>query len=114
MLLKDDTTNIQNIERQIKSHEWLLQLVKDQLKNKTGLSFGENYEKRISKNKFPYNTTSQRKRKLLPLTSEERLKELPRIYQTIPTDPYSKIESTKEIFSDVIGRIPPESYKNLK
>ena len=102
-------TNIQNIEKQIKSHEWLSQLVEDQLKNKTDLSFGENYEKRKSKNKFPYNTTSQRKRKLLPLTSEERLKELPSIYQTIPANPYNKIESTKEIFSDIIGRILPES-----
>ena len=109
-----DTTKIQDIEKQIKSHEWLSQLVEDQLKNKTDLSFGENYEKRKSKNKFPYNTTSQRKRKLLPLTSEERLKELPSIYQTIPADPYNKIESTKEIFSDIIGRIPPESYKKFK
>ena len=109
-----DTTNIQNIEKEIKSHEWLSQLVEDQLKNKTNLSFGENYEKRKSKNKFPDNTTSQRKRKLLPLTSEERLKELPSIYQTIPVDPYNKIESTKEIFSDIIGRIPPESYKKFK
>ena len=109
-----DTTNIQNIEKQIKSHESLSQLVEDQLKSKTDLSFGENYEKRKSKNKFPYNTTSQRKRKLLPLTSEERLKELLSIYQTIPADLYNKIESTKEIFSDIIGRIPPESYENLK
>ena len=37
-----DTTNIQNIEKQIKSHEWLSQLVEDQLKNKADLSFGEN------------------------------------------------------------------------
>ena len=109
-----DTTNIQNIEKQIKSHESLSQLVEDQLKNKADLCFGENYEKRKSKNKFPYNTTSQRKRKLLPLTSEERLKELRSIYQTIPADPYNKIESTKEIFSDIIGRIPPESYKKFK
>ena len=109
-----DTTNIQNIEKQIKSHEWLSQLVEDQLKNKTDLSFGENYEKRKSKNKFPYNTTSQRKRKLLPLTSEERLKELSSIYQTISANPYNKIESIKEIFIDIIGGIPPESYKKIK
>ena len=50
----------------------------------------------------------------MQLTSEERLKELPSIYQTIPADPYNKIESTKEIFSDIIGRIPPESYKKFK
>ena len=78
-----DTTNMQNFEKQIKSHEWLLQLVEDQLENKADLSFGENFEKRKSKNKFPYNTTCQRKIKLLPLTLEERLKELPSIYQTI-------------------------------
>ena len=106
--------NIQNIEKQIKSHEWLSQLVEDQLKNKTDLSFGENYEKRKSKNKFHYYTTSQRKRKLLPLNSEERLKELPSIYQLVSADPYNKIESTKEIFRDIIGRIPPESYKKFK
>ena len=81
-----------------------MQLVEGQLKYKTDLSFGENYEKRKSKNKFPYNTTSQRKRELLPLTSEERLKELPNIYQTIPVDPCNKTESTKEIFSDINGR----------
>ena len=109
-----DTTNIQNIEKQIKSHEWLSQLVEDQLKNKTDLSFGENYGKRKSKNKFLYNTTSQRKKKLLPLTSEERLIELPIIYQTIPANPYDKNESTKEIFTDIIGRILPESYKKFK
>ena len=109
-----DTTKIQDIEKQIKSHEWLSQLVEDQLKNKKDLSFGENYEKRKSKNKFPYNTTSQRKRKLLPLTPEERLKELPSIYQLVPVDPYNKTESTKEIFSDIIGRIPPEIYKKIK
>ena len=58
---------------------------------------------------FPIIQLVKEKRKLLPLTSEERLKELPNIYRTIPVDPYNKIESTKEIFNDIIGRIPPES-----
>ena len=38
-----------NIEKQLQSHEWLIQLVGDQLKNKTNYSFGENYENKLIK-----------------------------------------------------------------
>ena len=55
-----------------------------------------------------------RKRKLLPLTSKDRLKELPSIYCKILVDSYKKIESSKEIFSNIIKRILPESYKKFK
>ena len=44
---------------------------------------------------FPIIQQIKIKRKLLLLTSEERLKELGSIYQLVPADPYKKIESTK-------------------
>ena len=94
-------------------HEWLTQLVEDQLKqNRKYYSFGENFENRELKNKSKNVTVI--KRKLLPLTSEYRLKDLPSIYTTIPADRTKKAESAKEIFSNIIKRIPSESYKKFK
>ena len=42
-----------DIEKQLHSHEWLKQLVEDQLKDKTSYNFDENCENRKFKNKFP-------------------------------------------------------------
>ena len=39
-----------------------------------------------------------RKRRLLPITSEGRLKDLPSIYTQIPADRAKKIESAKNVF----------------
>ena len=90
-----------------------MQSVDDQIKeNQTYYNFGENYENKKNRNKFKNVTV--RKRKLLPLTSEDRLKELPSIYSKIPVDKNKKIESAKSIFSNIIKRIPPESYKKFK
>ena len=50
----------------------------------------------------------------MPLTWEDRLKELPSIYKKIPADGTKKIESAKDIFSNITKRIPPESYKKFK
>ena len=61
-----------------------------------------------------FKNVTVRKRKLLPLTSEDKLKDLPSIYTTIPADRTKKIESAKEIFSNIIKRIPPESYRKFK
>ena len=61
-----------------------------------------------------FRNVTVRKRKFLPLTSEERLKDLPSIYTKISGDCAKKIESAKEIFSNIVKRIPPESYKKLK
>ena len=106
-----DVAKKPDIEKQLQSHEWLTQLVEEQL-DKTYYSFGENFENKELKNKFKNVTV--RKRKLLPLTSEDRLKDLPSIYTTIPADRTKKIESAIEIFSNIIKRIPPESYKKFK
>ena len=113
-----ETDKIKDIEDHLQSHECLNQLIEDQLKNNTiSYSFGQDYENRKFSNKFPYITT--RKRKLLnsyqkPLTSEDRLKALSSIFKKIPADDHKKIESTKEIFSNIIGQIPPENYKKIK
>ena len=64
--------------------------------------------------KNEFKNVTVRKRKLLPLTSEEKLKDLPSIYTTIPADRTKKFESAKEIFSNIIKRIPPESYRKFK
>ena len=64
--------------------------------------------------KNEFKNVTVRKRKLLPLTSEDKLKDLPSIYTTIPADRTKKIESAKEIFSNIIKRIPPESYRKFK
>ena len=96
-----DTIKKADIEKQHQSQEWLTQLVEDQLKqNKTFYNFGENFENKELKTKF--RNVTVRKRKLLPLTSEDRLKDLPSIYTKIPGDPTKKIESAKEIFRNII------------
>ena len=69
-------------------------------------------KKKETKNKLKKITI--RKRKLLPLTSEDRLKELPSIYSKIPVACHKKIECSKEVFSNIIKRVPPESYKKCK
>ena len=74
--------------------------------------FGENFESNKLKNKFKNVTI--RKRKLLPLTSEDRLKGLPSIYTKIPAYVAKKIEVAKNVFSNIIKKIPPESYKKFK
>ena len=108
-----DTLKKENIEKQLQSHDWLTQLVEDQLKQRqTYYNFGENCENKQAKNKFKNVTV--RKRKLLPITSEGRLKELPSIYSKIPVNRNEKTESAKEIFSNIIKRIPRESYKKFK
>ena len=102
-----------DIEKQLQPHEWVAKLVEDQLKqNKTYYNFGENFENKELKNKS--RNVTVRKRKLLPLNSEDRLKDLPSIYTKIPGDRTKKIESTKEIFSNIIKRILSESYKKFK
>ena len=45
-------------------------------------------KKKQTKNKFK--NVTMRKKKLLPLTSEERLNELPSIYSKIPVDSHKK------------------------
>ena len=81
---KIDSGSKENIENQIHSHKWILKLIEDQLKqNKTHYTLVATLKLySCKKDKLDSNVTA-RKRKLLliaPMTSEERLKDLPSIY----------------------------------
>ena len=118
-----------DIEQQFKSHQWLNQLIKDQIKlNKTIYqNFGTEYRGDELKNKFR-NVTTRKKRKsfstanyfplsahdALPLTSEDRLRDIASIYTKIPADRAKKIVAAKDVFPNIIKEIPPESCKKLK
>ena len=80
--------------------------------NKTYHRFGGNFESNELKNKFK--NVIIRKRRLLPLTSEDILQDLPSIYTQIPADRAKKIEAAKSVFSNIIKQIPPQSYKRYK
>ena len=57
-----DTIKKEDIEKQLQSHDWLTQLVEDQLKQKqTYYNFGENYENTQAKNTFKNVTVRKRK-----------------------------------------------------
>ena len=118
-----------DIEQQFKSHQWLNQLIKDQIKlNKTIYqNFGTEYRGDELKNKFR-NVTTRKKRKsfstanyfplsaydALTLTSEDRLRDIASIYTKIPADRAKKIAAAKDVFTNIIKEIPPESCKKLK
>ena len=110
-----DSAKKQNIEKQLQTQEWIIKLIEVQLqRDKTYYTFGENFENyNLHKKKLNSNVTLQ-KRKLYPLTSEGRLKDLPSIFTQIPTDWAKRIEAAKEFFSNIIKQVPPESYKKFK
>ena len=58
--------------------------------------------------KLDSNVTLQ-KRKLFPLTLEERLNDSPSIFAEIPADRVKGIEAAKHFFSNTTKHIPPES-----
>ena len=80
--------------------------------DKSYYKFGENFEGNESINKFKNVTI--RKRKLLSLTSKDRRKDFSSIYAKIPTDKFKKGEAAKDVFSNIIKQILPESYKRFK
>ena len=66
----------------------------DQLKqNKKCYKLDKKYENKELENKFKNITT--RKRKMMPLTSEDRLKETPSIYSIIPANKTKKLNQLK-------------------
>ena len=90
-----DSANKQNIEKQLQTYEWIIKLIEDQLqKNKTYYTFGENFKNsNVRKNDKLNSNVTLRKRKLNPLTSEERLKDLPHIFTQIPTNHAKRTEA---------------------
>ena len=118
-----------DIEQQLKSHQWLNQLIEDQIKlNKTTYqNFGTEYRGDELKNKFRNIMTREKRKsfstsnyfplsahKALPLTSEDRLRDIVSIYTKIPADRAKKIAAAKDVFTNIIKQIPPESYKKFK
>ena len=93
------------------------QLIEDQIKlNKTAYqNLGNQYRGDQLKNKFR-NVAIRKKRKsfstanhfllsaqdVLPLTSEDRLKDIASIYTKLPANRAKKIEASKDIFSNII------------
>ena len=57
---------------------------------------------------------TSRKKRLKPLTSENKLKEMSSIYNLVPANKIKRIESAKNIFSSIIKNIPLENYKKFK
>ena len=97
--------------------------IDDQLKNKENyFTFGENFQefepngntpkgKKIRKN--TYDNLPTRKRKILPITSESRLKELPSLYNEISTEQTKKIGAAKKSFDKIIKQVPPNPSKKI-
>ena len=96
-----------DIEKQLESHRWLQHLIDDQLKTNNYFSFGKyDYESNKFKN------VTRRKKRHSPMYLQYL--ESPSIYSLIPTSKLAKIESGKNIFSNIIKNIPPENYKKFK
>ena len=45
---------------------------------------------------------------------DDRLEEMPSTYSLVPANKTKKIESAKNIFSNIIKNIPPEDYKKFE
>ena len=127
--IKKLTKFIKNVDlrekqnNKINSGSWIKKLIDDQInKEENYYPFGKNFkeydliqtpkDKKIRKN--PYANVTTQKRKLLPITSNERMKDLPSIYTKIPTDLAKKIEAAKQVFDKIIKQVPSEIYKKFK
>ena len=111
------------IENKLDSSSWLKELLDNQLKDDEYYLFGENFEEfepigntlrtsRFDNRKNPYqNVTTRKRKKLMPIISEKRLKELPSIYTEITADQTTKIEAAKNVFDKIIKQVPPTLKK---
>ena len=83
-----------------------------------GLDFEENISlkknRRNKRRKIPYeNIATQKRKQVMPITSEKSLKKLPSIYTEIPVNQTGKIEATKKIFDKIIKQVPDTSKKRI-
>ena len=69
-------------------------------------------DEKVRKN--PYDNVTTRKRKLLPITSERTLKELPSLDTEISTDQTKKITDAKKNFDKIIKQVLPTPEKRFK
>ena len=107
---KTDSEEKPFIENELAANSWLKKFIDDQLKNEGNhFTFRDNFQefepvgntkkkKKIRKN--PYDNVTTRKRKVLPITSESRLRELPSLYTEISTDNTKKIAAAIRLQND--------------
>ena len=104
-----DKTPNKNIEKQIKSHKWLQSLVDDQLQidniHTFGNYFNDRYQRKIKKP-----STKNRMTHPMSWSSSDE----PTIDKIVPTNKRKAFNSAKKIFSNIIGNVPPETYKKFK
>ena len=95
--------NKKKLEKKLDKNKWLKSLMDNQTK-KESLLFGLDFEENISPKKnrrnkrrnIPYeNITTQKRKQVIPIPSEKRLKELASIYTEFPPDQTCKIEATR-------------------
>ena len=124
MLLKVSSYELKGktyIENKINSSSWIQELIDGQLKDEEYYLFGENFEEfeligntlrssTFYNRKNPYENVTTRK-KLMPITFEKRLKELPSIYPVITADQTNKIEAVKKVFDKIIKQVLPTQKK---
>ena len=103
-----EATSTKNIQNQLEEHQWLQNLIEDQLKMDNSFSFGQNYKNETNRFK---NITKRKKRR-----SADYLEYLqaPSIYTLISPKKEAKVESGKKIFINIIKNIPLETYKTFK
>ena len=108
---------------ELAANSWVKKLIDDQLKNEENyFTSGENFQelepigntpKDEKIRKTPYDNVTTRKRKLLPITSERRLKELPSLYTDISTDQTKKIVA-KKILIKLLSKYNQPPKRDLK
>ena len=103
-----ETASTKNIQNQLEEHQWLQNLIEDQLKTDNSFSFGQNYQNETNRFK---NVTKRKKRR-----SADYLEylQVPSIYTLVSPKKEGKIKSGKKIFSNIIKNIFPETYKKFK
>ena len=126
MLLKVSSYELKGktyIENKINSSSWIQELIDGQLKDEEYYLFGENFEEfeligntlrssTFDNRKNPYeNVTTRKRKKLMPITFEKRLKELPSIYPVITADQTNKIEAVKKVFDKIVKQVLPTQKK---
>ena len=122
---KIDSEQKHYIENKINADSRIKKLIDERLKiEENYFIFGENFKefepigstpKKEKKNrKNPSENVTTRKRKLLPITSERMLKELPSVYTEISTDQTKEIEAAKNVFDKITKQVPPTPEKRFK
>ena len=109
---KLDKTPNKNIENQLESQKWLQNLVDDQLRIDNFFPFG-NYTGEEYKNKFK-NVTKRKRRRQKATPMSWSASEEPSVNALLLTNKLKKIQTAKNIFSNVIKNVPPENYKKFK